>query len=445
MSEAAEKRKRLLLAAALTAMFTWGIMAYVELGKYAVNGILFARLIAVDEEEARKRGEEPIKRPYVSDFVNVYNAGVLSRQCLTGDKVDIYNIEVQDSSVKRLIAPVVPESPFYLQYPPYFFALMTPLAYMGMLPAWLLWNIVGLLLMYLSQERLNAGIFSKLKNAILFGFVLSSFPCWLCVHLGQPSLYIFIATALLAGLLEGGKAFNAGLISGIHMIKFQYYPVIGLIGLITGKTKFLLGAIVIFAALMLLSVGILGVDNVVHYPQALLKGEAGPGVSGVSAHLMQNVRGQLFVVIGDDGLARKIAAGLMIATWAFITWLWFFPGKQFREREPMGIRILLAATLLLMLMTSLHSHSQDYVLVGLAGVMLWPWLEQQQSSSPRLRFVRGMFVWWAPLSWIMFFLMQLVLLTKVEPFLVWAFVVSVPLLLEILQRARQPAVNETLP
>jgi hypothetical protein len=31
----------------------------------------------------------------------------------------------------------------------------------------------------------------------------------------------------------------------------------------------------------------------------------------------------------------------------------------------MGIRILLAATLLLMLMTSLHSHSQDYILVGL--------------------------------------------------------------------------------
>ena len=429
-SEAANKRRNLLVACGFTAMFTWGFLAFVQIGRYAVEGTLFARVLD--------------GRPYTNDFVSYYNAAVLGRRCFT-EKIDIYNIDIQNESLNRLIAPVVPELPFFLQYPPYFFVLVSPLAFLGMLPAWLVWISTGLFLMFCTYGKLASPSYPQLsKQRLLFALVLSSFPCWLSVQLGQTSLFLFAATASFFCLLEEKRGAFAGAVSGLHMIKLQYYPVIGLVGLIFGRFKFLVGAAGILALLLGLSVFVLGLDNVIHYPQALLKGEAGPGISGVSPHAMQNVRGQLHVLVGGDlPVVRYVSLGALVAGIAFVGWLWGFAREKLCRFELHGFRLLAAVTILIMLVTSPHTHSQDYLLLALPAVMLRPWLDERcaGAGAAHLRFARALLIWWPAASWVMFFLMQLAPLTRVQPFFVWALCLLLPVLVEIVTILRKEPVQ----
>ncbi len=425
-SEAEQKRRRLIIAAGFTAIFTWGGLAYVELGKWAIKGTLFARVLD--------------GRPYTNDFVSYYNAAVLGRRCLS-EKIDIYSIELQNESLNKLIAPVVPESPFFLQYPPFFFALMTPLAFIGLFPAWLLWICAGLALVYCSSTTLAARNFPENhKRLLVVGSILSSYPCWLSTELGQMSLFLYAAIATLFHFLEQQRGMAGGLVSAVSMIKFQYYPVIGLIGLICGKVKFLIGACIILSLLLLLSVGVVGLDNVVNYPAALLKGESGAAVSGVSPHMMQNVRGELFVILGDVPAVKYTAAAAMAGGVLFIAWLWLMPGRRFRESDPHAFRVLSSISLLIMLTTSLHTHSQDYLLIGIVAILLLPWLDDRlkQRQSPSLRFARSLLIWWVPVSWLLFFIMQISVLTRVQPFFFWALALLLPVLREVLL-PRKPA------
>src|SRR6516162_3954329 len=129
-----EQLRKNLWFAYLTALVTWMILSYGWFAGECKGGKLFAFL---------ENG-----RPFVSDFVNSYNAATLAKHCEV-ERVAIYDPNVQAQSQAKLTAPVRAELPFYLQYPPYFFVLMRPLAEFSMLQAWFLWcTISTLLLLY---------------------------------------------------------------------------------------------------------------------------------------------------------------------------------------------------------------------------------------------------------------------------------------------------------
>lgn len=418
-SETAQKTKNLLIAAGLMAMFTWGVLAYIEFGKWAAKGTLFARVLD--------------GKPYVNDFVSYYNAATLGRRCLS-EKIDIYSIELQNESLNKLVEPVVPTAPFYLQYPPYFFALVTPLAYIGMLPAWLLWNISGLTLLCLTTTALCQKEFvNAKKRLVVLGMILCSYPCWLSTEFAQASLFVYSATGALFKWLEERRSLSAGLVSGMHMIKFQYYPVIGLIGLMAGKAKFFAGACIIFAALMLIASLVVGWDNIVHYPEALLKGESGGAVSGVAPQAMQNIRGEMFAIMlhlvppeqmTDNPMVKYCTAGGAVLGVLAIAWLWLVRAKQFSTVDSNWFRVVAAASILIMLTTSLHTHNQDYLMIGLVAIMLLPWLDARiaEQTKPGLKIARTMLIWWAPTSWFFFFFTAtgLPLIICFQPFFFWA-------------------------
>ncbi|MBK9769818.1 MAG: hypothetical protein IPP57_03150 [Candidatus Obscuribacter sp.] len=102
------KNKERLWVVYFAVLFFWGLQAFIFLGKLHQNGELFAQVID--------------KKPYVSDFVNVYSAGVLCQRNMQ-KPIDIYDASVQANLQKELLAPIVPEDPFYNQYPPVMFLL----------------------------------------------------------------------------------------------------------------------------------------------------------------------------------------------------------------------------------------------------------------------------------------------------------------------------------
>lgn len=412
----------------------WAIVTISELFIFFNDGILFARMIQ--------------GRPYVNDFVNVYNAGVLSRRCVSGEKIDIYDPQVQDASVRTLIAPVVPEAPFYLQYPPWFFAWLLPLSVVPLPIAWIIWCLLGLSLLIITwiQALEAVGVAKKSPTAVISILAaLASYPMWLSLELGQTSLIVAPALTAIWVLLAADKPMMAGLASGIVMIKVQYSPVVGLVGMIFGKAKYIAGLAIMTAINLLLSLVIVGADNMLRFPEALLHRETGSSVSGVAAILMQNFRGQLTLLFyGQDSLINGTAIFLFAMTIVVIAFLWWRDRVTLLADKRLFF-VLCSITTLLMLMSSLHTHAQDYLMALPALFWLWRWNSERPEASrsrPGARFINAMVVTAPILSWV-FLVKELFLVIKIEPFLLWAGIFVGVVLLELQHDRKQVRGTDT--
>lgn len=439
-----ERRKELIRFALLSALFVWASLSYIELGKYMYRGILFARVID--------------GRPYVSDFVNPYNAGLLAARCLQERDLNIWDIDVQNESLKKLIAPIKPEQPFYLQYPPYFWCLMMLESFMPMNIAWIMWNLLGVSLAVFALFKLSKmpgsmlilpqtdeGLMQSTLNcraALLIAIVFSSYPAWLTVELGQPTLYVIPAAAGMLFLLGKQRYFLAGICSGLLIIKLQYAPFFLLIGLLFGRLKFLFGNITITLSMLLLSFFILGPHNVLNYPHALLSGETGRAVSGVSAFMMQNLRGELSILVPENfsSAANKAviafyAVGILSS--AFILW------KAMKKNSYAAFAMSTALSMMIGLLSSPHTHTQDYLLLGVCAVLLFNTSNISRENDRIATWIRWLLTSLAPLSWLFFFLQPIFLLLRIQPFFFYLCIIAVLLFIELQKelQAADTAVN----
>jgi hypothetical protein len=425
-----EHREKLIRFALVSALIIWAGLAYAELGSFMHRGILFARVLN--------------GRPYVSDFVNVYNGAVLAGRCLRGVATEIYDIKVQNDSVKALIAPVVPESPFFLQYPPYFFTLVLPLSLFPMPLAWFCWNVTGAGLFAfsllklgkaLSSDRLRQGEDAALEpppakpagrqpradrtafHVLVLAFC--SYPAWLSVELGQTSFFLAAAAAFMLYFLIRKKYMPAGIVSGIIMIKLQYYPFFFLIGLARGGTRFLLGALFSLAALLAVSAGVLGTGNILQYPHALLSGETGQAVSGVSSFMMQNLRGELVLICGGENpLLLKSVLAVFVICLSGVAWLCF---QLVRRQSTNSLACVSALSIMIALLASPHTHTQDYLLLSVAGLLFWNLLASEKSDWHPLSqtLSSNLLIFFSPVSWLLFFLQPLARQIALQPFFIW--------------------------
>jgi hypothetical protein len=308
----------------------------------------------------------------------------------------------------------------------------------------------------------------------------AAYPTWLSYTLGQTSLYTYPAVVYLLSRLLVGKGFSSGLAGIWAFVKLQYAPVLLLAGAIRGKLHFMAGAAVAVLFLLLLSIGVLGVDNVVGYPHVLLSGETGSNVSGVSAEAMQNIRGFLTLLMVPSAIVSKIAMVCFLLSLPLVAWLWFkvYPWEQ---HSPRRFQLFSSLSLLIALAASPHTHSQDYMLASIVCIWIWinfpasgsdlasqsPLASPSQSPSASasgtvgsaaframtLRFLTMAFI---PYGWVTFICGQflnafktalpahsplngifLVLLPPVPPLLLWNIVVQILLFQEIFSKQKQ--------
>lgn len=437
MGRLSEKNKRLLWFVFFTTVFTYSLLAYLKLVEYLLNGTLFAYMMD--------------GRPYVKDFCNVYNASLLAERCLHGH-VDIYDRAVQDQSLREIIKPIVPELPFYLQYPPCFFALLLPLSLFSLSQAWVVWVLLGGLLIAITTPLLLAhqpAVNNRTGKIMAVLLTFSAFPTWLSYTLGQTSLYTYPAVVYMLSRLLVGKGFSSGLAGIWAFVKLQYAPVLILAGLIRGRLHFLAGAAVAALFLVLLSVGVLGVDNVIGYPRVLLSGETGSNVSGVNAEAMQNIRGLLTLLMVPAAVVSKVALLAFLLSLLLVAWLWLkvYPRQ---EHSPRRFQLFAALSLLIALAASPHTHSQDYMLASIATIWIWINLPAEQCRDLRARSLRFLAMGFIPFGWITFICGQfllafktalpaqsalnavfLVLLPPLPPLFVWNVLVQILLFKEI--------------
>ncbi len=415
-------------------LLCWAFNVYFEIFRYISEGILFARLIN--------------GRPYINDFVNHYNAANQAAECLRGHVVDIYDPVVQNLAIAALTAPVVPELNFFFQYPPQFFALVAPLAGLGLVKAWGVWSILALILICAALLYLTADFANRsFSRAFIFVAFFASFPAWLSFELGQTSLYQFAFLAAFWLLLRSKRYFLAGLEAALLLVKLQYVPVVISTGLLIGRLRFLLGSFVSTSLLAGLTVLVVGLKNVLNYPNALLHGETSKNVSGVSAFEMQNIRGELILLLGqEDRLVHIAALAFLGAGMLLLCALWFWGYPQLQKlkgrTENFAFEVCASVSTIAMLVVSPHTHTQDYLCIAIACVFLFHAFDLWNAQSSRLKFLRGLIVSFPFLSWIFFIGKFLFKLICIQPFFVWAVVVLAIVLVELKDLLKRESANK---
>jgi len=414
-----DRLRKNLWFAYFVALLMWTLQAYALLGRLNVSGELFA---------FQRDGH-----PYISDFTNVYNASVLCKNAAT-EKIEIYDPKVQSASADKLTAPVKAEQPFYLQMPPFFFSTVRPLAELSMFHAWLVWCGLALVALVVALWYFVKPVFGdNFSRWFVIVATVGAFPEWEGVRSGNPSMWLAPGVILMWLLLRRHPAY-AALCATVCLYKFQYLPLVGMVGLIVGRFRFVAVLAAITAALTALACLTLGVENVLAFPSALAGAEVSSQVSGVAAVEMQNFRGQLCLLTNSDDRFVHIAALLLLfASIIGVSLMWARLVK-----EPGGadlsssasldrkFKIYASITTLLLLICSPHTHKHDYILVVVPAVWLWQTVACNEALPKFLRLsARVLIASFPGISWIFFMLEFLFHLVKIQPFFLWALTLCV--------------------
>lgn len=405
----AEERKRLLWMMYVTGLGTWAVLTYGTLVGYLLEGTLFAKKI---------NGQV-----YVNDFVNHYNASRLAKAWIGGDHLNVYDITVQDTWARKLIAPLVPEQPFYFQLPPEAFAFFAPLMVFPTIGiAWCFWSVLWLAVCLYCMFVLTRG-FDKGVRASACLLMLAAYPTWLSVELGQTSFLVFACITGMYWCFLRRQKFLAGLFCSLISIKIQYLPIFGLVGLILGGSQFLLGCIAGGAALFAATFACIGWDNIAAWPQALLRGESSQGVSGVAAIMMQNFRAFLALVMrGDSQLVHVITVAFYLLALSVTGWFAWRNRDVVHEDSPRRDGFY-AFVILLALISSVHAHTQDYILACLACWFAYRMVVRSHPGSVDEgvgRKITRTAASFGAVSWLCFYLIPVGAMICLPPFLLWA-------------------------
>lgn len=138
---------------------------------------------------------------------------------------------------------------------------------------------------------------------------------------------------------------------------------------------------------------------------------------------MQNLRGELCLLLGNDGTLVHIASlAFLVASVVWVIVLWRKHSWSVENSDRL-FKIKASITTLLLLISSPHTHKHDYVLAVVPAVWLWDSLVMSQDSPQRLRKICKAMIMAIPVaSWIFFMFEPVFHLIKIQPFFIWASV-----------------------
>lgn len=308
----------------------------------------------------------------VSDFVHFYQCGVMS---LSEQREKIYDPAVQLEFTNRLIAPDRIDNVFYIQYVPFTFPMMIPLALMPIQQSYLLWYGLSLAAGIGAQYALMrvVGKFGKMEKFILIAAVFASAPSIIALSIGQTSWFLLAYLSILFIALRNSKETLGGLALAMVAIKPQYMP-LWLVSLFSLRRWRLLIVGGITTVLLLgLSAPVIGWQNITNYPSILFHAETTKSYSGVNPEGMISLRGALSQFIPQGtALPMSVAIVLLATVLTYILW-------QKVRTASLPKEWAMALTTVLSLVVSPHSHVYDLLLMSIPAIL----------TIPKLSFVKA--------------------------------------------------------
>jgi Glycosyltransferase family 87 len=367
------------------------------------------------------------KRQLVADFNAFYNAGLLCRNYFEHG-TPFYDVATQMTSLATVIAPQKSDVMMLSVNPPHYFLLCEPLTYLSVYNAWLIWSAISVLCLVGALYLLDLKqLPNRYEQVCCWIGCFSASTTFSTIRHGQNSLMLLAATLVFWRLLEARKFFLAGLSIALCMFKPQYLPALCSVGLLVGRLRFALGALLAALTVGIISCTAFGWNIFKSWLDFIQLKDSHPDF----AYMMQNIRGEMTIWMGgrDDSVGTAASAVILGLSLVFIAWLWY----RFRDRwhETFTLRLLAALTTSVMLFCSPHTQINDYVLFYITCIWTWSYIRQTQLNGLSNMLLKALIISYPYASWVLLLLHSLFLVARIQPFLAWnlaVLVLTMPLL-----------------
>lgn len=297
------------------------------------------------------------------DYVAFYSAGKI---VLSDTRAQIYQFATQLAAYNKTLAESLGAKISVDHIPlgqsvPWFFAMLAPFSLMPILVSYIAWCLTGLALSgFWLWKILKQNGYTTLFSALFLLGVAGSYPYEHLMDDGQNSAFILAALAFMLYSWLRGNDFACGIGLALMSIKPQYAVFLVIPAIAMRRWKVLVSAAASGAVLLIASALIFGVKTLVDYPALLHQTEKTD--PAVFPTWMVSIRGPLSILMDLD-LALNISTITFALAFLALLGFWLrFVAKGSQTK----IRIAIAITLLVCMLTSPHTHIYDLVIFAAA-------------------------------------------------------------------------------
>jgi alpha-1,2-mannosyltransferase len=307
-----------------------------------------------------------------TDFLNFYAAATIVRQ---GHGHDLYQPETQEQALEAILGRRVAE--FYL-HPPFEAAALSPLSYLRIEQAFVIWTLVNLGLLGLLPLIFAECIpfIADRPYLALLSFVFP--PVLAALTLGQDSIMVLFSVSLAYMLWVKKRDFEGGLVLALATVKFQYVLILVLFLLLSRKFRLTAGFALGCAFLAVTSVLVTGFSGLIEYFRFVHQFDLHNGYGNISSDRMMNLRGLLAGLGWTDHwrLLFYISSVILVV-------LTIVCARSIRtaRNQPLGFSLCVATALA----ASPYNYFQDASLLLLPVFLVLDSVVSRSFAGPRAR------------------------------------------------------------
>ena len=295
------------------------------------------------------------------DFPQFYCA---AKMVLAGQGHGLYDIALQQQFQARYTGRLG----VIFNHPPFETLLYAPAASLDYSAGYLLWSVVGTLLIAGAMYLLNrsARVFADAGPLVMLAFVYA--PVTLDLLQGQDAAILLLIYAIVYVTLRENKEFAAGCALAAGVFKPQLVlPFLVIVLLARKSWKFLQGFAAVALLLGLVSMAVSGWHALLRYPSFVLS-LTQVGLAGYHPREMANWRGLLSLVVSAS--ARQVA--LLITGSLALVWCALHSWSDWKSESSTASRAAISArafdlafsnTMVVTLLVSYHVSPHDLTLL----------------------------------------------------------------------------------
>jgi len=202
-----------------------------------------------------------------ADFRQLYTAGYMVR---SGHAQQLYNFDAQLHFQRLAVGPGDVPLPFIR--PAFEALLFAPFSFLNYRTAYFTFLLINIGLLTICFRLLRARLenLAQVHPWLPVGIFLGFLPLAAALMQGQDSILLLVLMTLALTLLDRGRDFEAGTLSGLGVFKLQIALPLGLLFLVWRRWRFSAGFVVAVASMMLLSIWVAGPVQAQAYARSLL-------------------------------------------------------------------------------------------------------------------------------------------------------------------------------
>jgi len=306
-----------------------------------------------------------IERGY-PDFTVFYTA---ARTLRAGLGHQLYDLNVQYEVQQRFTGQLSSRrGPLPYIHPPFEALIFLPLAWLPYLAAFLAWDLLNIAMLF-GIAFLLRGCIGALRFIPAWQFVLATlafFPVFDSLLQGQDSILQLLFCVLAWRALRKDADLVAGCWVGLAAFKFQFIIPAVLLMIVWKRRRVLAGFAAVCAVLTMISAALVGWDGLLRYPAFVLQIANSPGLGGVPASFLPNLRG---LIAGwpfyFSGTIEKMITGLVcFGLFLFAAW----SGRRAIDAEQRDLQFSLAIALSVLI--AWQTNISDFSLLLLPLVLI---------------------------------------------------------------------------